>query len=1495
MKIKLLLLFAFLSISCFAQLSKTHYIPPLTCADDLAGDQYIYISTPSATDVNFKINIIGGLIIAGKVSKSRPEMYKIGDGENTQLMTSKYNIGKLNNKGYIIEADDLIYVSVRLNSGFNINRLGEISYVHAGGLVSKGNSALGKTFRLGAMLNTASDSSLLNFASILSTEKGTKIKISNIPLGTTLTNGIVVDGAIDIFLDKNESYVIAIDNSRNLLSSNSSNIIGALIESDNQIVVNSGSFAGTNSNILNNSGTAIGRDVGFDQIVPFEKTGKEYIFIKGIGTNELERVLLIAHKTNTSIFVNGNSNPAITLNAGEFIALDGSQYINDYLYITSSENIFAYQSIGGLATGTLPNGNPNNPPANQNLFFVPPINCATPNAVNNIPWIEQIGNVSYNGGLNIVTKSGAKVLINDLPITSNPKVISVNPAYVYYTVNKLSGNISVKSTSEVYVSYFGTNGAATYGGYYSGFDTKPEIISEKIAVTNSSCIPNVILKINTLSSYDTFEWYKNDQVIVGEILSSYTPQEPGYYQVKGSISGCPSSVPIFSDKIAVSYCPPDRDNDGANDNIDIDNDNDGITNCTESNGDQPIDISNLGTIRTLGSSSTVINPLTRNLDGSFISEVPAGKDNSVTYDVTFATPLSVALEYVTSANSADLMTSDSELILKSPIDKTITVLNPGNQLLIDTNYDGIYESGIEEYSSFEIRFRLNSTTPLAAGTGTFSFRSYLTDSLTFIQKNLSEDFNSKATFKIIATCVPRDSDGDGIPDALDFDSDNDGIPDIIEAQGRNPSTLSGIDSNKNGLDNAFEPIRIPRDTDGDGIPDYLDLDSDNDGIFDIVESGSGAIDANFDGVIDGSPNSFGTNGLADALETFDDSAVLRNSIADLDSDGTYNYIDLDSDGDLCYDVVEAGFLDPDGDGLLGSVVPPTVNMLGLVVSRINGYSTPDSNYLTRIEITTQPNVTPKCEMENASISVGDTGSNTHEWQVSIDGNTWNKINDANPYSGATTNILSISTVSYAMNGFKYRVKLNNSGNSCSLFSDETTLIVYPKPIVNTITIVQCDDDTDGITDFNLTVKDNFVSANSQNETFTFFTTSIAATSADPNFKITNPTSFSSGDGIVWARVENLNGCFTVAQLNLKVSVTQIPATFSRTFFACDDYIDNVNDDQDGVATFDLSSVTVDIKNILPSGNYTINYYENERDALSQLNSITNISNYRNINSNNQPNSQQIWVRVDSTLDNACFGVGPYVTLTVNPKPNIDTNDNKTKSEIVCANLPAFFVTLNAGINDRTSTSAYTYIWAKDGVVLSDTTQTINVNTEGIYTVEVSSLASCSRIRTIEVSSSDLATITNIDILDLAEVNTITVNSTGPGKYEYTLDDPFGSYQSSNIFDNIAAGIHELFIRDINGCGIVSKTISVIGVPKYFTPNNDGFNDYWNVKGINLAFNSNSTIYIFDRYGKLLKQLNPLSQGWDGTFNGIHLPSDDYWYTLKLEDGRQAKGHFSLKR
>ncbi len=296
--------------------------------------------------------------------------------------------------------------------------------------------------------------------------------------------------------------------------------------------------------------------------------------------------------------------------------------------------------------------------------------------------------------------------INNIPITGSllpvtgPLSITGNPNFVRYTINGLSGDITVKSTKQVYVSYFGTNGAATYGGYYSGFDTKPEIVSNKITLTSASCIPNVVLKINTLSSYDTFQWFKDGSQIFGATTSTFTPTQPGYYQVRGSISGCGNTV--FSDKIPISDCSLDTDNDGVNNNIDIDLDNDGITNTYESN------------IFLLNQTNTTNSPdYTATISGTgtitgkpiygFVSEVPAGKTNSVTYSINLTKPQSLSLSYIAQDHPSqttaisEYLNADGDFILRVPANKTITVTDPQNQLLIDTNYDGVYESGVTEF------------------------------------------------------------------------------------------------------------------------------------------------------------------------------------------------------------------------------------------------------------------------------------------------------------------------------------------------------------------------------------------------------------------------------------------------------------------------------------------------------------------------------------------------------------------------------------------------------------------------------------------------------------------------------------------------------------------------------------------------------------------------------------------------------------------------------
>lgn len=103
----------------------------------------------------------------------------------------------------------------------------------------------------------------------------------------------------------------------------------------------------------------------------------------------------------------------------------------------------------------------------------------------------------------------------------------------------------------------------------------------------------------------------------------------------------------------------------------------------------------------------------------------------------------------------------------------------------------------------------------------------------------------------------------------------------------------------------------------------------------------------------------------------------------------------------------------------------------------------------------------------------------------------------------------------------------------------------------------------------------------------------------------------------------------------------------------------------------------------------------------------------------------------------------------------------------------------------------------------------------------------------------------------------------------------------------------MYIRDKNGCGTTQFEIAVIGYSKYFTPNGDGFNETWQLKGIDLNDRYKTMVYIFNRYGKLLKQFNA-SIGWDGTLKGAKLPVNDYWFRAMLYDGREFSGHFTLK-
>jgi len=279
-------------------------------------------------------------------------------------------------------------------------------------------------------------------------------------------------------------------------------------------------------------------------------------------------------------------------------------------------------------------------------------------------------------------------------------------------------------------------------------------------------------------------------------------------------------------------------------------------------------------------------------------------------------------------------------------------------------------------------------------------------------------------------------------------------------------------------------------------------------------------------------------------------------------------------------------------------------------------------------------------------------------------------------------------------------------------------------------------------------------------------------------------------------------------------------------------------------------------------------------------------------------NQTILVTMTSKANGKCVA-NQSINLVVNKLPVFDRIED-TKS--VCTNLPP--VTIGVASTDS---RVYTYTWTRNGVVFPpnivgiDSSISIGTGGEYIVTATTTDGTNCSKSMTIQMKESSIATITEKDItkvdLQPGPNNSITVSTAtlGIGDYEFAIDDATGPYQDDPLFKNVRPGKHTIFVRDKNNCGIASVDTWIIGYKKFFTPNGDGYTDNWNVIGITSSNQSKTKVYIFDRYGKLLKELDPLSKGWDGNFNGNPMPQTDYWFKIILEDGRELKGNFSLYR
>ena len=314
-------------------------------------------------------------------------------------------------------------------------------------------------------------------------------------------------------------------------------------------------------------------------------------------------------------------------------------------------------------------------------------------------------------------------------------------------------------------------------------------------------------------------------------------------------------------------------------------------------------------------------------------------------------------------------------------------------------------------------------------------------------------------------------------------------------------------------------------------------------------------------------------------------------------------------------------------------------------------------------------------------------------------------------------------------------------------------------------------------------------------------------------------------------------------------------TSTTSFTACDT-------NSDGFAAFDLNAIKTQIFNNLPS-NYSVALFESPTGTTALPANFTNTT----------PNQQIIYARIVS-LEN-CYSNIP-ISL------NVLSSGGILPSEIInICNNSVTTISAPSGFSN--------YSW---NTLPVQNSQSISISSSGNYIVTLTSANGCTNTKTYTVINSELANITSIEVNDFEENLTALISISGNGNYTYSIDGI--NFQNTPLFNLPEPGEYRIYVKEEN-CGTVSDTFFAITYPKFFTPNGDSFNDVWQIKNLDKKGLENSKIYIFDRFGKLIKELNKINSSWDGTFDNQKLPSTDYWFIIEVSNGKKIKGHFSLKR
>lgn len=434
--------------------------------------------------------------------------------------------------------------------------------------------------------------------------------------------------------------------------------------------------------------------------------------------------------------------------------------------------------------------------------------------------------------------------------------------------------------------------------------------------------------------------------------------------------------------------------------------------------------------------------------------------------------------------------------------------------------------------------------------------------------------------------------------------------------------------------------------------------------------------------------------------------------------------------------------------------------------------------------------------------------------------------------------------------------------------------VNPIPAIVTVAAIEeCDDNIDGVAAFALSERSNDIINGQTGVSVQFFANDADALSGVNPLNANTYLNTSNPQTIIYRIINDATSCFAIGSFVIEAVAAPV-ANAPSDIANCDDGTGNA------IAVLDSSTLEI----IGTQTGLRVTYHTSQANANTGSNAVASPFRYST--------DTTLIARVEDVSSGCVSFTALNILFDELPQPSL------LEEYVICRDLSGTLTNGPAILDTGLDNFTYDFIWEFEDTIIPGATQAIYQATEpGDYTVTaINTATGCEETIFTFVRQSGAPQIYDVQVTTdpFSFTHQIFATASGPDTYWFRLDD--GPYVNSGRFDNVPPGPHTVTIAERNGCGEIIVEVFVFGYPDYFTPNNDGYHDTWNIIGGDLL--PGTKLYVFDRFGKLIKELDPAGSGWDGTYNGQLLPSSDYWFKITyVFDGKtsEATGHFAMKR